>query len=315
MGGLNHAEKFKHLGVAKATTYTAPPEAFKIPPPGHYYYDPSSPTMAPEWMVQNMLEFGADGSVIEVLMDGDEMLVKKGRTRVLACLAVNEIRAEKGLPPLVLTYKLADKAKTPRQHRDEMLIENNHRRDRNPVGVAQEIAEMPPGTPPARVAFLLRIDEEDVPVFAKINGLDDQIKAAMRDGKLDWRLAPMLSDLSHANQRAKHDAMIAAGATRGPKARAVIKGKPTARNKAKRPSEKALGRVEERLKAISQHTNTDLHVISDERGTWKFTDFVRAGVALARGDTGPLRELVVESDADDLAAALAPQKPGRKAGK
>ena len=85
MGGKNHAETF---GAGKATGYTADPEDLKlITDPKHYLYQERVKLPVDPFIMESMVEFGWIGGAVEVVVNGEEREISKGRQRIKAARA------------------------------------------------------------------------------------------------------------------------------------------------------------------------------------------------------------------------------------
>ena len=317
MGGLNAADRLRAGGLdaAKATEIRVAIGDIWIPPAGHPLAHPRASDPLDEEMVVDIMRRGIEQAVLvrdDGVQDGRRRLTLVDGCRRICHGKEAERRLEKSMRCKVELFTGDDAA----------LIRERLRRNSGAFSkpdapsvlaatfaqlaalgmTEEEIAVGPPVMEAEIVGALLAWDNLPSSVAAKVDA-----------GDVPLDVLPALFDVAREDREQAADLILGAGAKTRRAARKLLR--PAKKATQRRPPPAALARVEERLKAISEQADTDLQVIAAERGAWKFTDFVRAGVALARGDTGPLRELVVESAADDLAAALGPQKPGRKAGK
>ena len=300
----NHTNAFADKGVHRRDIYWAPPGAFTIvTDPDHYLFDPSSPTEAPEDMVQSVDELGVI-SPIRVRVEGDKMLVSKGRTRVLASLKANERRKKRKAEPLEEPYLLdlgEDKVIV-----EGMAVENNHRRGSGPldkIALAARFAAF--GYPDDRRAYLLGLDLKGLRCIDALGLCDPAVKRAVADGRLDWRLAPTFAELSREDQRKKLDELATAG-VKGPRAAArVVKGQPAA-ERPRAPSKKVLVRVEEAVEGAAK-TQGGLAKAQVAQA------FI-AGLRFARGEEVQHARLLFSAEVwCAVEQAAAKRKPGRKA--
>ena len=243
MGGANHAETFKRLGVSKTGRYQAPPSAFTIKGPGHYLHDPHSPSEAPEWMIDSIDKHGLIVDLV-VKREGNELVVDDGRTRVLAGLEVEKRRAARKPPepPPLFGYKLLDG--TEEDAARAMDIANTQRRVVGMATKAEMIADFKArGFPPSDIASRVAESVKDLEKIAVVNDCCAKVRELMEAGRLDWRLAPEFAAMAPAAQVEKAREMVAAGVTSGAKAKALVTGKPSASRGAKVRARKVVERL------------------------------------------------------------------------
>lgn len=293
MGGLNHAETFKRLGVSKTGRYQAPPSAFTIKGPGHYLHDPHSPTEAPEWMIDSIDKHGLIVDLV-VKREGNELVVDDGRTRVLAGLEVEKRRAARKPPepPPLFGYKLLDGTEDDAAR--AMDIANTQRRIVGMATKAEMIAGFKArGFPPAEIAGRVAELVKDLEKIAVVNDCCAKVRELMESGRLDWRRAPEFAAMSPADQVAKARELVASGATHGAKAKAALRGEKPKRTEGPRPM------TPRALVAMRSAVNGERAPVADL-------------LALVAGDPAPLLHSAPNLAEVLIAAAKDASKPGRK---
>lgn len=124
-------EKFDtKYGVRAAQVYRGDPEKLRIPPPGHFLFDPDSPLVFDEIKVQQIDKDGHMTDAIEVWTDPDSKVlwVIDGRDRTLAVREVNRRRKIANREPVELLIKPCPKGTTERDAIARISVKNLHRR-------------------------------------------------------------------------------------------------------------------------------------------------------------------------------------------
>lgn len=300
--GPNHAEAMRQLGfeVKKGASYAAPPEVFTIPPKGHYLHDPTSPTTAPDWLVKSIDKHGQQQSV-RAKKIGDTLFVSKGRSRVLAIAEVNRLRKQRKEPLLLVDYDLDDKGLTEEMLAETVDEENFLRRETGAYAQALAIAKYRGKSyPDGRIAELVRCKPRDVVCLARINDCVVEFRDAVRDGKVDWRVAEVFAQLSPEKQRERLERMISTGATKGRAAKRAARGGEAMPSKPKPRPPAFIGRFRERV--------LDAPVGDDEQEA--IESAVAAVLGFLAGDDAALDEY---PKLRDLAAQAAEKKKAAKA--
>ncbi len=290
-----HDRAFPTAG--KGNLYSDAPESFTIAGPGHPYHDPTSPTVAPAWLVASLEEHGQIDP-ISVVVEGDVRYVLRGRSRVLAACAINKNRRRKKLPEMVLRYVLVDKRTTTEEQRQRSIdAENVDRRHLTPIAIAQYVAaDAAKGYPASYTAQRLAaagVVVDDLPAYAAINAVAPETREAIRDGRIPWRAAQAWEGLSREEQ-AQRLAALPVG--------------PVSLRRAKEAAKKERGARAEVLRLPSLPTFAAMRAVVGGSSAP-----VRDLLDALAGEWGPL-----EKSAPDLAAAMQAarakaSKPGRKA--
>lgn len=135
-------EKFttKH-DVAAAQIYTSDPgnEKLIIPPPDHFLFDKSSPTVVDEQKVRQIDEDGECSHVLEVWTDKNKkvMYVLDGRETLMTVREVNRRRVADNRKPILVHVKPV--ASTEKEAVAHMAVRNFHRRKPTPSAYAFHI--------------------------------------------------------------------------------------------------------------------------------------------------------------------------------
>lgn len=197
MGGLNHAKKH---GAKDLTGYRIDPERpIIVSDPAHRLHDPSSPTVAPEWMIASV---DKDGVLVpgRMVTDGNDLLIADGRTRLLAAREANKRRAARGEPMILFPYVLDDGSDEQQAERVDKI--NHHRRMHSPIELAEKIAKWKArGYSNEQIVELL----PDVPLSAvdryhAVNRVDPKVRTAIANGEIPWSVAFDLQNLSREEQ-------------------------------------------------------------------------------------------------------------------
>jgi len=290
MGGLNHAVKFN---AGKATGYTADPEDLKlVTDPMHYLYQERVKLPEDPFLTASMVEFGWIGGAVEVVVNGEEREISKGRQRIKAARAANKIRRKRGLDPIAVPYTLKPKGATEKYLYETGIVENSARVEMGPTSKATEAAELQRrGCQPARIAFLCRIPgnpEKEIPRYLAILDCAPCIREAIESGEVHMGDAPKLAKLSTDAQAEWLAARRAGGVAPGKREKAARSGPAPIRGK-------------HRARALEA-----LEAFAGARGAVQFVRYFDTGDRAHLAGINP--EMVRALD-----AALAPRKPGRKA--
>lgn len=197
---VSRGEKFvTKYGVQAAQTYCGDPgpEKLRIPPPGHFLYDPDSPTTFDEIKVR---QIEADGHMIddvEVWTDPDKgiLWVIDGRDRTLAVREVNRRRAAEGREPVLMRLMPLPRGTTEQQAIARIAIKNLHRRVPKPSTYAHHIRmQRKAGFSWEAIAQHLHIETDDAEQWCRkrlpLAYCEPEVIAAFDSGEFPLSAAP-----------------------------------------------------------------------------------------------------------------------------
>jgi ParB family transcriptional regulator, chromosome partitioning protein len=193
MGGMFYVEPERALIIGHDTAHKSKAE--------HHLYQERAHEPVDEALAANMAEYGFT-STIQICKDGPNLEVVVGRRRVKAARRANEIRAEKGLPPIKVKCEVV--RGTALQMALRMVSENALRKDVHPLDMAADCQGLLDiGASPEQAAMSCGKTLPQFRALLKLLDLDVAVQAAIRAGDLSVSAGIQLADLTREQQKAE----------------------------------------------------------------------------------------------------------------
>lgn len=203
-----------YQGASRSDGFTAYPERFiVVTDKNHPLYDERNeaiPLDDPDMMglIANIVEIGVK-TQIHVIKDGEDLLVKDGNQRVRAAREANKIRAEKGLDPVQVPFKVVHE----RNGESQVEKAGMNIRVKSPAMVQARLAAKLEGMGKSReqIATAMGYTPTQVDNFLRLLDCSPKLQKAVEDKKASPAFARGLANLPREEQDKKLDEMIAQG--------------------------------------------------------------------------------------------------------
>lgn len=209
-----------------------------------------------EEMVQSILEHGVV-TPLSVSKDGLTLIVEQGHRRLAHALEANKRLAKSGGEAIKIPCVFTKGDET--SLLEKAIIENYHREQPGAVGTAlamQKLIDL--GRDEKRVALMFKFKSTNsVKGYLKLLDCSAAVQKAVELGKVPANVAIELVDLPKAEQADRLDKMIAAGATKGSRAKKAAKTGDTTKG----PKAKTKAFVERFVEALKEETSARAELV------------------------------------------------------